>query len=126
MAFSHALTYAFSDNGGTPTQFTSSTPFDGEVAIDVAVPASSSGFSIVCPVDTSLLQSVVLWADAACTVVAKDSGGSTLDTFALVANKPLIWQTGFPTANPLSGVIATLEVTNTPAVELKGYFGLNV
>lgn len=126
MAFSHTLTYAFSDNGGTPTQFTSAQTFDGEVSVDVLVPASSTSFSIVCPVDTTLLLSVVMWASAACTVVAKDSGGATLSTFTMAANKPLIWQDGFPTSNPLTGEIATLEVTCTPAVELNAYFGLNV
>jgi hypothetical protein len=126
MPFSHSLTYSFSNNGAQPTQFSSSQSFDGEVSLNVTVPAVSTDFVIVCPVDSSLLESVVLWSDVACTVVSKDSGDATLDTWVLTANKPLIWQDGFPTASPVSGVIATLEVTCTPETVLQAYFGMNV
>lgn len=126
MAFSHLISYGVSVNGGTPSSFNSSQTFDGQVSIQVDVPAASSSFSIICPVDVSQLKSVVLWATDACTVVAKNSGGSTVDTFVFAANKPLIWQDGYPTSNPVSGDYATLEVTCTPAVTLTGYFGEDV
>lgn len=126
MAFSHLITYGVSVNSGTPVNFTSSQTFDGQVSIQVDVPASSTNFSIVCPVTSSLLQSVVLWADAACTIVTKDSGGTTVDTFSMTANKPLLWQTGFPTSCPITGNFATMEVTCVSAVTVTGYFGENV
>lgn len=126
MAFSHSITYGVSVNSGTPLTFTGSQTFDGQVSIDVAVPASSSNFSIICPVDASTLKSVILYSDAACTVVTKTSGGSTVDTFTFVANKPLIWQFGFPTSCPITGDCATVEVTTTPGCNLVGYFGEDV
>jgi hypothetical protein len=126
MAFSHSITYGVSVNSGTPSSFNSSQTFDGQVSIQVTVPASSSNFSIVCPVDSALVKSVVMWADGPCTVVAKDSGGSTVDTFNMTANKPLLWQYGFPTSSPITGDYATLEVTCTPEVVLTGYFGEDV
>lgn len=126
MSFSHLINYGVSINGGTPTSFNSSQTFDGQFALEVAVPAASTNFSIICPVDASQLKSVVMWSDAACTVVAKASGGSTVDTFTFVANKPLLWQFGFPTSCPVTGDYATLEVTTTPGCTLSGYFGQDV
>lgn len=126
MAFSHLISYGVSVNGATPTTFNSSQTFDGQVSIQVAVPAASSNFSIICPIDASQLKSVVLWADAACTVVTKTSGGSTVDTFTFTADKPLLWQYGFPTSCPITGDCATIEVTTTPGCTLTGYFGEDV
>ena len=126
MAFNHNVTYSFSANGAQPNIFASSQTFDGQFSLEVAVPAASSNFSIICPVDSSQLKSVVMWSDAACTVVAKASGGSTVDTFTFVANKPLLWQFGFPTSCPVTGDYATLEVTTTPGCTLSGYFGQDV
>lgn len=126
MAFSHNLTYSFSANGAQPNIFTSSQTFDGQFALSVTVPANSSNFSIICPVDASQVKSVMMYTDAAATVVCKASGGSTVDTFAFVANKPLVWQYGFPTSNPITGDYATLEVTCTPETVLTAYFGEDV
>lgn len=126
MAFSHAITYGLAVNGGTPTTFNSSQTFDGQVSVEVTVPASSSNFSIVCPLDNTLLKSVVLWTDQTATVVMKDSGGSTVNSFSMTANKPLIWQYGFPTSCPITGAIATLAVTCTPTTVVTGYFGQDV
>jgi len=127
MSFSHTITYQFSSNGAPATLFTSSNSFDGQVDVSVDVPAASSNFSIVCPVNTTLLQSLVIWTTGACTVLTKDSGGTTLDTLTFgAANQPLIWNVSSPGSNPLSGTIATLAVTCTPAVTVNAYFGLNV
>jgi hypothetical protein len=126
MSFSHLISYGVSVNGTSPTTFNSSQTFDGQFALEVAVPAASTNFSIICPVDASQVKSVVMWASADCTVVCKASGGSTVNTFVFTADKPLIWQFGFPTSNPVTGDYATLEVTCTPAVLLTGYFGQDV
>lgn len=126
MAFSHTLTYGVSVNNGAPTSFNSSQTFDGQVSIQVTVPAASSNYSIICPIDASQLKSVVLWSDAAATVVTKSSGGSTVDTFVMTADKPLLWQYGYPVSCPITGDCATLEVTTTPGCVLTGYFGEDV
>lgn len=126
MAFSTAVTYNVSIDAGTSQLFTSTQSYDGSTNIQVEVPATSINYSIICPVTAASVKSVVLWATAACTVVAKDGGGSTVDTFVMTANKPLIWQFGFPTSCPVTGDYATLEVSCTPAVTLTGYFGQDV
>ena len=126
MSFSHLISYGVSINGTSPTTFNSSQTFDGQFALEVAVPAASTNFSIICPVDASQVKSVVMWASAACTVVCKDGAGATVNTFVFTADKPLIWQFGFPTSNPVTGDYATIEVTCTPAVLLTGYFGQDV
>lgn len=126
MAFSHAITYGVSVNGGTPSTFNSSQSFDGQTSVQVTVPASSTNFSIVCPIDDTLLKSVVMWTNQAAIVVMKDSGGATVDSFTMTADKPLIWQLGFPTSNPISGAVATLEVTCTNETVVTGYFGQDV
>ncbi len=126
MAFSHNITYGVSVNGGAPSTFQSSQLFDGQVSVQVTVPASSTNFSIVCPLDDTLLKSVVLWCDQAAVVVMKDSGGATVDSFTFVANKPLLWQYGFPTSCPVTGAVATLEVTCTNETVVTGYFGEDV
>jgi hypothetical protein len=126
MAFSHLISYGVSVNNAAPSSFNSSQTFDGQVSIQVAVPAASSNFSIICPIDASQLKSVVLWADGDCTVVTKNSGGSTVDTFTFTTDKPLLWQYGYPTSCPITGDCATIEVTCTPAVTVTGYFGEDV
>lgn len=126
MAFSHAITYGVSVNGATPQSFNSSQSFDGQVSVQVTVPASSSNFSIVCPLDNTLLKSVIMWTDQSAVVVMKDSGGSTVDSFTMSANKPLIWQFGYPTSCPISGEVATLEVTCVNETVVTGYFGEDV
>lgn len=126
MAFSHQLTFGVSVNSSTPTSFTSSQTFDGQVSVQVDVPAASSNFSIICPLDASQIKSVILWSTAAATVVTKTSGGATVDTFVMTADKPLLWQFGYPTSCPITGDCATLEVTTTPGCTLTGYFGEDV
>ena len=126
MAFSHALTFGVSVNNGTPSTFSSTQTFDGQVSIAVDVPAASSNFSIICPLSSSTIKSVVLWCDAAATAVFKTSGGVTTDTFVFTANKPLLWQLGYPTSCPITANCATVEVTTTPGCTITGFFGADV
>jgi len=119
MAITHTAGITFSANNGTPATFQASQSADGEVNLDVTIAAAASNFVVVCPIDASQVKSILMYADAAMTVVTKSSGGSTVDTFTLVANKPLFWQFGFPTNCPVTNDCATLQVTSTPGGNLK-------
>lgn len=123
MAFSHAVATVFSQNSGAAQQFSNTVTGDGESNVDVVIAAAASNFSVVCPVDVTNLKSAVIWTDAAMTVVTKDSGGSTIDTFVFVANNPLLWNEDSPYASPFSATdIATLSVSSTPGGNLHAYF----
>jgi hypothetical protein len=119
MAITHTAGITFSSNNGSPTVFSISQAADGEINLDVVIAAAASNFSIVCPISSSLVKSVLIYADAAMTVLTKNSGGTTVNTFTMVANKPLLWQFGFPTACPITGDCATLSVTSTPGGNLR-------
>lgn len=119
MAITHTAGITFSSNNGSPTVFSVSQAADGELNLDVVIAPAASNFSIVCPVTASLVKSVLIYADAAMTVVTKNSGGTTVNTFTMSANKPLFWQYGFPTSCPITGDCATLSVTSTPGGNLR-------
>jgi hypothetical protein len=44
----------------------------------------------------------------------------------MTANKPLLWQDGYPVSCPITGDCATFEVTTTPGCTLTGFFGQDV
>jgi hypothetical protein len=119
MAITHTAGITFSSNNGSPTVFSVSQSADGEINLDVVIAAAASNFSVVCPVTASLVKSVLIYSDAAMTVLTKNSGGTTVNTFTMVANKPLLWQFGFPTTCPITGDFATLSVTSTPGGNLR-------
>jgi hypothetical protein len=120
MAISHTAGISFSANNGTPTSFTVTQSSDGEINLDVTIAAAASSFAVVCAIDASQVKSILMYSDAAMTVVTKN-GASTVDTFTLVANKPLFWQNGMPTSCPITGDCTTLSVTSTPGGNLKLY-----
>jgi hypothetical protein len=119
MAITHAAGITFSSNNGSPTSFSFNQSADGEINLDVVIAAAASNFSIVCPISSSLVKSLLIYSDATMTVVTKATGGTTVNTFAMVANKPLLWQFGFPTTCPITGDCATLSVTSTSGGNLR-------
>lgn len=121
MAISHNVGFVFSNSGGPNVQFTANQIADGQSSAEVVIAPGASAFSVIFPIDASQVKSIVMWADAAMTVLTKSSGGSTVNTFTLAANKPLIWQDGFPTTNPITGDCATLAVSSTPGGNLYIY-----
>ena len=110
----------FSNSGGPALNFTASQTADGASAAEVVIAPGASLFQVIFPIDASQVKSIVMWADAAMTVLTKN-GGATVNTFALVANKPLIWQDGFPTTNPITGDCSHLHVSSTPGGNLYVY-----
>lgn len=117
MALSHSIGINISGSGTPSANFVAEQSADGSANYQVVIAAAASNFAVVCPIKASLVKSVIMWADAAMTVVTK-SGASTVNTFALVANKPLIWQYGYPVSCPITGDCDTLAVTSTPGGNL--------
>jgi hypothetical protein len=120
MAISHNVGLTFSNSGGPAVNFTASQTADGASAAEVVIAPAASSFAVIFPIDASQVKSVLMWADAAMTVVTKN-GASTVDTFTLTANKPLIWQNGFPVSCPISGDCTGLSVSSTPGGNLYVY-----
>lgn len=118
MAITHTIGLTFAKDGSNVTQFSSSESWDGEINLDVTIAPAASNFSVICPISATNVKSVMIVATAAMTVVTKN-GASTVDTFNFQANKPLLWQSGFPGSNPFTGDVTTLSVTSTPGGNLK-------
>lgn len=120
MALSHNVGITFSNSGGPNHNFTASQTADGSSAAEVVIAPGASSFQVIFPIDASQVRSVIMWADATMTVLTKN-GGSTVDTFSLLANKPLLWQTGFPTSSPITGDCSHFHVSSTPGGNLYVY-----
>ena len=120
MALTHTAGITFSANNGTPASFSVAQSADGEVNLDVVIAPAASSFSVTCPLTATLVKSILMYSDAAMTVLTKN-GATTVNTFNLTANKPLFWQTGMPTSNPITGDCLTLSVSSTPGGNLKLY-----
>ena len=117
MPLSHSFNIGFQADSGAISSFTAQQTADGNLGASVIIPAASSNFQVTFPLTASLVKSVILWVDANMTVVTK-AGGSTVNTFVMVANKPLIWQFGFPVSCPITGDCNHLHVTSTPGGNL--------
>lgn len=118
MAITHTVAYNFSKDGSAVTNFSSSESQDGEINLDVTIAPGASSFSVICPVSQTVVKSIFINCDANMTVVTKN-GATTVDTFTFVANKPLIWQNGFPTTCPFTADFTTLSVSSTAGGNLK-------
>ena len=125
MAITHTVAYNFIKDGSAVASFSSSESQDGEINLDVTIAAGASAFSIICPVTQTAVKSIFINCDADMTVVTKN-GATTVNTFTFVANKPLIWQVGFPTTIPFSGDFTTLAVSSSPGGNLKACILENV
>ena len=112
MAITHTVAYNFSKDGSALTSFSSSESQDGEINLDVTIAAGASAFSVLCPITQTVVKSIFINCSADMTVVTKN-GATTVNTFTFVANKPLIWQVGFPTAIPFSADFTTLAVSSS-------------
>lgn len=62
------------------------------------------------PVDVSAVSVVAIVADKDCTLETNSTSTPT-DTFALKANKPLIWSDDDPGANPLTADVTVFYLT---------------
>lgn len=126
MAFSTSVSYVVTVNGGAANQFAFTVPYDGESAASVTIPASASNFAVNLAFDDASLQSFVMWANADMTVVFKDSGATTVATYTLVANNPVIWNVDQGVSNPFSAAVAQALVTSTAGGVLTIYAGNDI
>jgi hypothetical protein len=118
MAITHTVAYNFSKDGSSVTSFSSSESQDGEINLDVIIAPGASAFSVLCHVTQSVTKSIFIQCDANMTVITKN-GATTVDTFTFLANKPLIWQVGFPTTCPFTADFTTFAVSSSAGGNLK-------
>jgi hypothetical protein len=118
MAITHTVAYNFSKDGSAVTSFSSSESQDGEINLDVTIAAGASAFSVICPITQTVVKSIFINCDADMTVLTKN-GAATVNTFTFLANKPLIWQVGFPTTCPFTADFTTLAVSSSAGGNLK-------
>lgn len=123
----HTFSIAFADDENTTaTTYTSTQSGDGQTNLDVTIPSGSSNFLISCPIDISEVKSVLINSDINATLVFK-SGASTVQSVTFSGSKPLLFQNGFPTSNPLTGDFTHISVTSaTGEMNLKAYFLIDV
>ena len=120
----HTLSIAFSDDEtSTPTTYTSTQSGDGQTNLDVLVASGSTNFSIACAMDVSEVKSVFINSDVTATGVFKN-GSTVVQTMLFTENKPLLWQSAFPSSNPITGDFTSITISGTTAADLsfKGYF----
>lgn len=122
MPITHAFNISLTENGTPVNSVVSSYSADGSTRREIVIAPAASNFSVVCAIKAASLKSIIMWADAAMTVLTKSAVPATVNTFNLVANKPLIWQQDMPTSNPITGDCVTLAVTSTPGGNLYIYF----
>ena len=118
----HAMNISLTENGAAVNQVVASQTADGSTRREIVIAPAASNFSVVCAIKAANLKAILMWADAAMTVLTKSSVPATVNTFNLVAGKPLIWQYDFPTSNPITGDCVTLAVSSTPGGNLYLYY----
>ena len=116
MAITHTLTYQWASGAGSITHAIAVSS-GAENNLDEAIPENSTDLVVAFALDVSQLKALYMVADAAMTV--KTNTGAD-QTFTLVANTPMAWNSGSPIVNPITVDITTgLKVTNTTAGTLR-------
>jgi len=124
-------TISFTATGGSTAinGITSSATGTSGTQIDISVPASTTDQVFAIAIDISELESIFLYTDGALTIET-NSGGSPNDTFVFTANKPLVWVSGMPTIDTVSGNpfdvdVTALYLTNATAAAVNLYGFIN-
>lgn len=82
------------------------------VEVQETVATGSTDAQITFDVDVSEVESIFIVSDQDVTLET-NSGSAADDTFSLLANKPLEWQSDSYHANPFSADITDLYITNS-------------
>lgn len=119
----HTLSISFSDDvNTTATLYTATQSGDGQTNLEVSIPSGSSNFVSACNIDISETKGVLINSDINATIVFK-SGSIVSQTMNFSGNKPLLWQAGFPNANPITGDFTQISITSaTGDMMLRAYF----
>lgn len=113
MAYSHVLTQSVNIAGNTITKQNTYSG-DARESRQIPVAADQTDKLVDFVLDVSEIKSLYMVSDQDLTVET-NNGGSPIDTFGLLAGKPLLWQNDSLHANPFSVDVTALYLTNTLA-----------
>ena len=123
MSVVHAFTQQWEQGNNSVSKRIAITA-DAESNVSVSVPDSSTDLQVVLALDVSALKSIIIATDNDITVET-NSGSSADDTFTILANNPLVWNSDCPLPNPFASAVdvTDLYITNASgsaaAVEIR-------
>lgn len=123
MSVVHAFTHQWEQGNNSVSKRISITA-DAEKNVSISVPDSSTDLQVELALDVSALKSILIATDQDITVETND-GSSADDSFTILANNPLVWNTSCPLPNPFASAVdvTDLYITNASgsaaAVEIR-------
>jgi hypothetical protein len=118
----HKWSRSLNRGGSTRPTLNSTIEAEEELAIEIAVPGSTTNQQILIAFTIAALKSLFVSADGALTLKT-NSSGSPADTFTLDADSGIDWDNQSQLDNPIGTNVTTMYVTNGGAdpVNLKIY-----
>lgn len=114
MPFSHVLAQTTVVES---TSITASKTYEGSLRVSIAetIAIAASNFLVACTLDVSAIKSIRIQSDQDLTFET-NSGGSPVDTIALKAGVPYVWNTDSYDACLLGTDVTALYLTNASGV----------
>lgn len=112
MAIRHTVAVNLSrSSAGTLASTTFYSEEEAEVNFDSEVTASTTNHTLGIAAATAKIKQLYVCADQACTIYINDTGGGApAETWTMVANVPVLWNSQMPT--PAIGDVLSADVTN--------------
>jgi hypothetical protein len=107
-------TESYATQDGIIVQSTFTYNADSEAGLNTVVPGLTTNQAVALTLTISEIRSMVMWSNEAVTIKT-NSSGSPQDTFALVAGKPLMWDTDTWFPIPFLGNVTEMFITNSGA-----------
>jgi hypothetical protein len=112
MSITHYITSLWEQSNNQISKRVASTG-SAELNVSEAIADSSTDLEVALVIDVSVLKSIVIQSDQDITVET-NSGSSPADTFTILANNPLAWNSNGPLPNPFASAtdVTALFITN--------------
>jgi hypothetical protein len=107
-------TESYTTQDGVIVQSTFTYSADSEAGLNLVVAGLTTNQPIAIALTIAQIRSMVIWSNLAVTLKT-NSSGSPQDTFNLVADKPLMWDTDTWYPIPFLGNVTEMFVTNPGA-----------
>ena len=120
MSVSHTIKTTYSRGTGPQIVSTSQIAAEGDDYINLDVAAASTNLQIDLAIVRARLKSIMITVTSALTLKTNSTSAPD-NTFALLADKPLIWNVDSLTADPFGADVTTIYVTTPsgPSVNLQ-------
>lgn len=110
MSFKHVINRGWSDGRSSLTGNVEQIA-DGEISLDVVVPANTNNLAVDLAFVVSRVKSLFITSDKAVTIKTNSSGAPT-QTLTRAANQPLDWTAADADACPFTANVTTAFITN--------------